>query len=129
VQRHRTRFLQPATVTFSQVFLSSTARATGLDEQARTLLARLRSKSLPPQTAAAFSDPFALAADLRGQSRAEQLLPIDAIRLSVTYEILQERAQLRYARAMERLRALDTVHIERDDSAVIGSASAKGSRS
>jgi hypothetical protein len=30
---------------------------------------------------------------------------------------------------MERLRALYTVHIERDDSAVIGSVSAKDSRS
>jgi hypothetical protein len=171
VQRHRTRFLQPATVTFSQVFLSATAHATGLDQQARTLVARLRSRSFPPQTAVAFSDPFPLAADLRGQSRArlgrffgkgfaaavfeaprqswtgpiaspfglhliwvsaktiEQLLPLDGIRLTVTYEIQQERAQLCYARAMERLRALYTVHIERDDSSMVGGASAKDNRS
>jgi hypothetical protein len=67
--RHRERFAQPETLTFSHVFLSARARGGRLDEAARTALAKLRAQSAQPQTATAWSDPFPLGLQLPSQSR------------------------------------------------------------
>ncbi len=67
--RHRERFVQPETVTFSHVFLSARVRGDRLDEKARTVLARLRSRSTPLRTIDDLSDPFPLGLQLRFQSR------------------------------------------------------------
>jgi hypothetical protein len=69
LERHRDRFLQPATVTFSQIFLSARARGDRLAAQAEATLADLRARSLPPEAAAARSDPFPLGRQLRAQPR------------------------------------------------------------
>ena len=69
LERHRDRFLQPATVTFSQIFLSARARGDRLAAQAEATLADLRARSLPPEAAAARSDPFLLGRQLRAQPR------------------------------------------------------------
>jgi PPIC-type PPIASE domain len=60
VERHRDRFVQPATVTFSHVFLSARARGGGLQEEAEAVLAYLRARSLPPEATDELSDPFPL---------------------------------------------------------------------
>jgi hypothetical protein len=69
LERHRDRFLQPATVTFSQIFLSGRARGDRLTAQAEATLADLRARPLPPEATAALSDPFPLGRQLRAQSR------------------------------------------------------------
>src|SRR5712692_2896383 len=67
--RHRERFVQPETVTFSHVFLSARVRGDRRDEKARTVLARLRSRSTPLRTIDDLSDHFALGIELRFKSR------------------------------------------------------------
>ena len=69
LERHRDRFLQPATVTFSQIFLSARARGDRLAAQAEATLADLRARPLPPEATAALSDPFPLGRQLRAQPR------------------------------------------------------------
>jgi PPIC-type PPIASE domain len=68
VERHRERFLEPATVSFSHVFLSGRARGEGLQKHAKALLAELRSRSLQPAAAAALSDPFPLGQRLQART-------------------------------------------------------------
>jgi hypothetical protein len=67
--RHRERFMQPETVTFSHIFLSARVRGDRLDEEARTVLMQLRSRSTQPEATDALSDPFPLGLQLRFQSR------------------------------------------------------------
>src|SRR5262249_49799120 len=69
VTRHRDRFMQPETVTFTHVFLSARGRGEHLKEGAETLLVRLRSQSTPPAVAGDLSDPFPLGQQVRAQSR------------------------------------------------------------
>jgi parvulin-like peptidyl-prolyl cis-trans isomerase-like protein len=70
IRAHRERFAQPPTVTFSHVYLSTTVHGTRLDEDAKTMLSRLRAESKPPQAAIEHSDPFPLGSELNGQSRS-----------------------------------------------------------
>lgn len=67
--RHRERFMQPETVTFSHIFLSARVRGDRLDEEARAVLTQLRSRSTQPKATDALSDPFPLGLQLRFQSR------------------------------------------------------------
>lgn len=70
IARHRDRFMQPETVTFSQVFLSARVRGEHMDEEAEALLAQLRSQSTPADAAGDLSDPFPLSLQVRAQSRS-----------------------------------------------------------
>lgn len=58
--RHRDRFVRPATVTFSHVFLSGDVHGERLAEQAQAVLAQLRTRALPPEASVELSDPFLL---------------------------------------------------------------------
>lgn len=58
VDRHRERFLEPARVRLSHVFLSRAERGADLGTDARRLLARLTVKSAAPRRAVAMADPF-----------------------------------------------------------------------
>jgi PPIC-type PPIASE domain len=69
VRRHRDRFLQPATVTFSHVFLSARVRGARLDTEAETVLAQLRAHATPPDVTPGLADPFPLGQEQRAQSR------------------------------------------------------------
>jgi hypothetical protein len=69
LEAHRARFAIPASVSFSQVFLSARTHGAHLADDALALLERLRSASLPPGRAAPLSDPFPFGSDLHGQSR------------------------------------------------------------
>lgn len=69
LERHRDRFLQPAAVTFSHIFLSARERSERLAAQAEATLADLWTRSLPPEATAELSDPFPLGRQLRAQSR------------------------------------------------------------
>ena len=69
ITRHRDRFMQPETVTFSHVFLSAWRRGERLKEEAETLLVQLRSQSTPPEAAGNLSEPFPLGLQVRAQSR------------------------------------------------------------
>ena len=64
VESNRQRFLQAATVSFSHIFLSE-KRGGDIEEQARALLAKLRSDVGSPDSAARLSDPFPLGLSFR----------------------------------------------------------------
>ena len=66
---HRDRFLQPATVTFSHVFLSARVRGVRLDTEAEAVLAQFRAHALPPDATPGLADPFPLGQEQRAQSR------------------------------------------------------------
>lgn len=70
ITRHRDRFMQPETVTFSHVFLSTRVRGVHMGEEAEALLAQLRSQSAPPEAAGDLSDPWPLGWQVRAQSRS-----------------------------------------------------------
>ena len=67
LDRHRERFLQPAEVTFSHLFLDESVHGADLDNAARATLARAR--TLPPADAIALSDPFLLGLRFQAYSR------------------------------------------------------------
>lgn len=67
LDRHRERFLQPAELTFSHLFLDESLRGEDLEETARATLAHAR--TLPPADAVALSDPFLLGLRFRAYSR------------------------------------------------------------
>ena len=68
VTRHGDRFLQPATVTFSHVFLSARVRGDHLDAEAEAILEQLRAGAPPPDAITALTDPFPLGHEQRAQS-------------------------------------------------------------
>jgi parvulin-like peptidyl-prolyl isomerase len=70
LERHRDRFVQPATVSFSHVFVSAGAHGESLGDRAAALAAEVRSLPRPPAEAAELSDPFPLAPRLDGRSQA-----------------------------------------------------------
>ena len=87
VDENRQRFLQPATVTFSHIFLSE-KRGNGIEGEAKTLLAQLRSDFASVDIAARLSDPFPLGLKFRaypktriaarfGERFAEQVFGLD----------------------------------------------------
>jgi hypothetical protein len=67
LDRHRERFLQPAELTFSHLFLDESLSGADLEDAARTTLARAR--TLPPAGAVELSDPFLLGLRFRAYSR------------------------------------------------------------
>ena len=67
LDRHRERFLQPAELTFSQLFLDEDLRGASIEEAARATLAQAR--TLPLADAAALSDPFLLGLRFQAYSR------------------------------------------------------------
>lgn len=64
IERNRQRFLQPATVSFTHVFLSE-RRGDRIGEEARKALERLRFSAASDDAVAALSDPFALGLEFR----------------------------------------------------------------
>jgi parvulin-like peptidyl-prolyl isomerase len=58
LHRHRERFLQPAEVTFSHLFLDESVQGADLENAAQATLAKAR--TIPPADAIALSDPFLL---------------------------------------------------------------------
>jgi hypothetical protein len=70
LERHRDRFVQPATVAFSHVFLSARVRGDRLQEEAEALLADLRTRSLPPEATDELSDPFPLGHRFQAHARS-----------------------------------------------------------
>lgn len=67
LNRHRERFLQPAELTFSHLFLDEGLRGADLEDATRATLAQVR--TLPPADAVALSDPFLLGLRFRAYSR------------------------------------------------------------
>ncbi len=66
--RHRERFLQPAELTFSHLFLSGNVQDAELQNAALATLARAR--TLPPTDAIALSDPFLLGSRFQAYSQS-----------------------------------------------------------
>jgi hypothetical protein len=69
IEHHRDRFVQPATVAFSHVFLSARVRGDRLQEEAEAVLADLRARSLPPEATDELSDPFPLGHRFQAHAR------------------------------------------------------------
>lgn len=67
LDRHRERFLQPAELTFSQLFLDEDLRGASIEDAARATLAQAR--TLPLADAVALSDPFLLGLRFQAYSR------------------------------------------------------------
>ncbi len=67
LDRHRERFLQPAELTFSQLFLDEDLRGASIKDAARATLAQAR--TLPLADAVALSDPFLLGLRFQAYSR------------------------------------------------------------
>ena len=67
-ERHRERWVQPATVAFWHVFVSRETRGPALAEDARRLLAALRTEETAPRAAVGRGDGFPLAPHVRAQS-------------------------------------------------------------
>ncbi len=67
LDRHRERFLQPAELTFSQLFLDEELRGASIEDAARATLAQAR--TLPLADAVALSDPFLLGLRFQAYSR------------------------------------------------------------
>lgn len=69
LEAHPDRFLQPATLDMSHVFLSAQKRGTGVGDAARALLQQLRSQSPGITEAPRLGDPFPLGHQFRGHSQ------------------------------------------------------------
>ena len=69
VEQHRQRYLQPATVSFSHIFLSE-KRGHGIEGEAKVLLAQLRSDFASAGMAEQFSDPFPLGLTFRAYPKS-----------------------------------------------------------
>ena len=70
MERHRDRLVQPATVTFSHVFVSARVRGERLQEEAEAILADLRARSLPPEATDELSEPFPLGRRFQAHARS-----------------------------------------------------------
>jgi len=69
VEQHRQRYLQPATVSFSHIFLSE-KRGHGIEAEAKALLAQIRSDFASAGMAEQFSDPFPLGLTFRAHPKS-----------------------------------------------------------
>jgi hypothetical protein len=69
VEQHRQRYLQPATVSFSHIFLSE-KRGHGIEGEAKALLAQLRSDFASAAMVEQFSDPFPLGLTFRAHPKS-----------------------------------------------------------
>ncbi len=69
IEQNRQRFLQPATVSFSHIFLSE-KRGQGIEGEAKALLAQLRSDFASSGMAEQFSDPFPLGLTFRAYPKS-----------------------------------------------------------
>lgn len=70
LERNRERFVQPETVTLTQVFFSESSRHDHMAADATAALARLRTQP-PSPVVTQLSDPFPLGQQLRGYSRQQ----------------------------------------------------------
>jgi len=68
LQLHRDTYAQPTRLSLTQVFLSAAKRDAALDDDARTVLARLRATAPPPEAAAKLGDPFIAGSTFRATS-------------------------------------------------------------
>lgn len=71
IERHRDQFLQPATVSFSHVFLRGQPDESRLLGKAKMRLAKLRTQLTPPETAVKHSDAFLLGQQFQAQTLAQ----------------------------------------------------------
>jgi len=69
LERNRDRYLQPALISFTQVFLSAEEHGESLASEARRLLARIRADSVRPGTGVALGDRFPLGHEFRLRSQ------------------------------------------------------------
>jgi parvulin-like peptidyl-prolyl isomerase len=69
LERHGDRFMQPAQLSFSHLFLSATGRGDHLENDAQALLARVRAQEIDAAAAAELSDPFPLGLQIRAYSQ------------------------------------------------------------
>jgi len=69
VERNRDRYLQPARISFTHVFLSAEEHGESLASDARDLLARIRVDSVRPGTGVALGDRFHLGHEFRLHSQ------------------------------------------------------------
>jgi ribosomal protein RSM22 (predicted rRNA methylase) len=71
VARHRDRFIEPDTVSFSQVFLSQQHHGKRLNEQAKALIEILQSRAVSPNDARHHSDAFLLGDHFEAESKSQ----------------------------------------------------------
>ena len=71
VERHRDRFIEPDTVSFSHVFLSQQGHGNRPDEQAKALIEKLQSRTVSPDEARHHSDAFLLGDRFEAQSKVQ----------------------------------------------------------
>lgn len=71
LKRHRQRFEQTASYTFTQVFVSADLHGARLKERAQEVRAAILANALPPQEAQKLADPFPLDADFGGRSQVQ----------------------------------------------------------
>ncbi|MEY2681155.1 MAG: hypothetical protein RL661_1386 [Pseudomonadota bacterium] len=71
VERHRDRFIEPDTVSFSHVFLSQQGHGNRPDEQAKALIEKLQSRTVSPGEARHHSDAFLLGDRFEAQSKVQ----------------------------------------------------------
>jgi hypothetical protein len=69
--RHRDEYLEPPRVSLWHVFLATDRRGTAVDDDARALLARLRSEAVAPEQALRLGDVFPPGGHLRAQSERD----------------------------------------------------------
>lgn len=71
VDRHRDRFIEPDTVSFSHIFISQQAHGYRLDAQAKSLIEKLQSRAISPDEARHYSDAFLLGDHFDAESKAQ----------------------------------------------------------
>lgn len=69
LEQNPDRFVLPAELSFSHVFLSETTRGKRLEKDAQAILAQLRSRPTGPDAVAELSDPFPLGLHMRAYTR------------------------------------------------------------
>ncbi|MGH8512451.1 MAG: peptidyl-prolyl cis-trans isomerase [Gammaproteobacteria bacterium] len=70
LDRHRERFMQPAAVTFSQVFLGAATHGDHPERDAHAVLAKLGTRSPSAEIVSELSDPFPLGLEFPAYSRS-----------------------------------------------------------
>ena len=154
LDRHRGRFVQPAAVTFSQVFLSTATHGDDAEKDAQAILAKLHGRPPSAEIVAELSDPFPLGLEFPAYSRSriasrfgksfadrvfgseketwsgpiaspyglhwvwvhekspERMPPLAAVRKRIVHAVMAERAAVRLARGLARLRGLREIRVE-----------------
>jgi len=154
LDRYRERFVQPAEVTFSQVFLSTATPRDHVEKDAQAVLAKLHGRPPTAEIVAELSDPFPLGLEFPAYSRSriasrfgksfadrifdcpdgtwsgpiaspyglhwvfvhekspERMPPLAAVRKRIVHAVMAERAALRLARGLARLRGLREIRVE-----------------